>query len=91
MSWEKVTPDYTILKMETLPVTGGDTLFASGYDVYDKLSQVWKTLAESVTATYSEPCIEKAAQGGGFQLFAGTRGSPENNDLSLQAVHPVYF
>lgn len=31
---------------------GGDTLWASGYEAYDRLSPAWQKLAEGLTATH---------------------------------------
>ena len=38
--------------MNVAPETGGDTIWASGYEAYDRLSPAWKKLAESLTATH---------------------------------------
>ena len=37
IAFEPVPADYTSLKVHTLPHTGGDTMWASGYEVYDLL------------------------------------------------------
>lgn len=38
ISFEPVPSDYAMLKIHELPTTGGDTLWASGYEIYDRLS-----------------------------------------------------
>lgn len=38
LAFEKVPADYSSLRLTDLPATGGDTLFASGYDVRTKNS-----------------------------------------------------
>jgi alpha-ketoglutarate-dependent taurine dioxygenase len=41
------------LKIHTLPDdVGGDTLWASGYEVYDRLSPTWQKIADGLTATH---------------------------------------
>lgn len=44
--------DFTFLKMHTLPPTGGDTLWASGYAAYDKLSPALARFLEELTAEH---------------------------------------
>ncbi len=38
---------------------GGDTLWASGYEAYDRLSPFWKTFAEGLTATHNQVCLRE--------------------------------
>ncbi|KAJ7773654.1 taurine catabolism dioxygenase [Mycena maculata] len=88
ITFEPVPSDYAILKMHTLPAVGGDTLWASGYEAYDKLSPAYQKFLEGLTALHD---------GGGFRELAqqenriinDPRGSPENTGSHLQAVHPV--
>lgn len=44
--------DYAMLKIHTLPETGGDTLWTSGYELYDRLSEPMRTMLEGLTATH---------------------------------------
>ena len=45
--------DYAILKIHTLPEdVGGDTLWASGYEAYDRLSPTWQKFVDGLTATH---------------------------------------
>lgn len=37
--FEHVTPEYAVLRTETKPATGADTLWASCYEVYDSMSR----------------------------------------------------
>ena len=90
MPWEAVPPDYTILKMDLVPVCGGDTLFASGYEIYNRLSPPWKAFTETLNVTFAEPSIGEVAKTEGLELYTGPRGSPDNIGLSLQAIHPVH-
>jgi hypothetical protein len=57
---------------------GGDTLWASGYEAYDRLSPIWKKLAEGLTATHRNPGFHEQAKKGGFELVQGPRGHPDN-------------
>jgi alpha-ketoglutarate-dependent taurine dioxygenase len=72
-----------------LPKTGGDTLWASGYEVYDRLSKPYQKFLESLTATYAQPGFNKAAENNGFELYSKPRGAPENVGTNLEAIHPV--
>ncbi|KAJ3775196.1 hypothetical protein FB446DRAFT_725976 [Lentinula raphanica] len=89
ITFEPVPSDYSLLKMHTLPPTGGDTLWASGYEAYDKLSPALQKFLEGLTAVHSgEIFLDYAKK---FDLKINTpRGSPENNaDTGLVAIHPV--
>jgi alpha-ketoglutarate-dependent taurine dioxygenase len=52
ITFEHVPSDYAVLKMTVVPETGGDTIWASGYEAYDRLSPAWKRFAEALTATH---------------------------------------
>ena len=67
-----------------------DTLWASGYEVYDRFSKPFQTLLEGLTATYSQakPMHDKA-HAAGQSLEEGPRGSPANVGTAMTAVHPV--
>ena len=69
---------------------GTDTLWASGYEVYDRFSKPFQTLLEGLTATYSQakPMNDKA-RAAGQSLEEGPRGSPANVGTAMEAVHPV--
>lgn len=58
ISFEPVPSDYTMLKINTLPEvgSGGDTLWASGYEAYDRLFPAWQKFAETLTATHAQVC-----------------------------------
>ena len=89
ITFEPVPADYTILRLTQLPQTGGDTLWASGYDLYDRLSPPYQKFLDSLTATYSQPKFNAAADRNGFSIYAEPRGSPDNVGEELRAVHPV--
>ena len=105
ITFERVPSDYAMLKIHTLPVTGGDTvgdkppfvstsdsqhqLWASGYEIYDRLSSSVATLLEGLTATHDAKFFLEEAARLGNPLRSGIRGSPLNHGSELQAVHPV--
>ncbi|KAL3425538.1 TfdA family Taurine catabolism dioxygenase TauD [Phlyctema vagabunda] len=89
VAFEPVPADYTSLKLVKLPRTGGDTLWASGYDIYDKISKQYQRFLETLTGTFAQPSFYDAARRGNFKLYDKERGSPENVGLDFKAVHPV--
>ncbi|KAI9827280.1 MAG: hypothetical protein M1832_005418 [Thelocarpon impressellum] len=89
ISNEVVPSDYAMLKMHTLPATGGDTLWASGYEVYDRLSSPMAAFLEGLTATHDARFFLEEAARLGNPLRTGFRGSPLNFGAELRAVHPV--
>ncbi|KAK5705084.1 hypothetical protein LTR97_002198 [Elasticomyces elasticus] len=90
ITFERVPSDYAILKIVQPPEdAGGDTLWASGYEAYDRLSPAFKRLAESLTATHYQPEFNRTAAKYGLELIDDERGAPENKGLDFQATHPV--
>ncbi|KAM0322579.1 hypothetical protein ACHAQA_009426 [Verticillium albo-atrum] len=89
IAFEPVPADYTSLRLVELPKTGGDTLWASGYEIYDRISKPYQNLFESLTATFAQPGFEEAARLGQFELYDKPRGAPENIGKELKAIHPV--
>ena len=89
ISFERVPSDYSMLKIHTLPPTGGDTLWASGYEVYDRLSAGMAAFLETLTATHDASFFHDEARRLGNPLRVGVRGSPMNCGGELSAVHPV--
>lgn len=90
ISFEPIPSDYAILKIVQPPEdAGGDTLWASGYEAYDRLSPPVKKFAEGLTATHHTPEFAKTAARNGLQLVDGERGAPENVGLDFAASHPV--
>jgi hypothetical protein len=59
ITFERVPSDYAILKITHTPEdqTGGDTLWASGYEVYDRLSPAIQKLADNLTAVHYQVII----------------------------------
>ncbi|KAF2018534.1 taurine catabolism dioxygenase [Aaosphaeria arxii CBS 175.79] len=89
ISFEPVPADYTSLRLTELPRTGGDTLWASGYELYDRISTPYQRFLDGLDATFSQPAFKEVAERGGFQLYDKPRGAPENVGSDLTAVHPV--
>lgn len=89
ISFERVPSDYAMLKIHTLPETGGDTLWASGYEIYDRLSPQMAEFLEGLTATHDATFFHDEARRLGNPLRKGIRGSPLNHGEELTAMHPV--
>jgi alpha-ketoglutarate-dependent taurine dioxygenase len=89
IQFETCPADYTSLRLTQLPKTGGDTLWASGYDVYDRFSKAYQKFFDSLTATYVGEGFIRAAKNGRAVLYEKERGSPENVGTHLSTVHPV--
>src|ERR1700760_1204880 len=66
-----------------------DTLWASGYEIYDRISQPYQKFLEGLTATFEQPEFKRVADRGGFRLYDKPRGSIDNVGDELKAVHPV--
>lgn len=78
-----------MLKIHTLPETGGDTLWASGNEIYERLSPAMKTMLEGLTATHDAEFFHDEARRLGQEIRVDERGSPLNVGGELRAVHPV--
>jgi len=71
-------PMGSILYLTEIPETGGDTLFASMYAAYDKLSEPMKGFLDGLTATHDGEPVYR----GRFGYTPGDKGFP-------RAEHPV--
>ncbi|KAF2667597.1 taurine catabolism dioxygenase [Microthyrium microscopicum] len=89
ITFEPIPSDYAILRLTQLPKTGGDTLWASGYELYDRLSEPYQKFFEALNATYAQPGFAASARENGFELYSQPRGAPENVGNVLEAIHPV--
>ncbi|KAL3422788.1 alpha-ketoglutarate-dependent sulfonate dioxygenase 4 [Phlyctema vagabunda] len=89
ITFEPIPSDYALLRLTQLPKTGGDTLWASGYEVYDRISTPVQKFLETLTATYAQPKFNEAADKNGFKIYTEPRGAPENVGEVLEAIHPV--
>ncbi|TGO82990.1 hypothetical protein BPOR_0722g00060 [Botrytis porri] len=89
ISFEPKPADYSSLKLEVFPKTRGDTLWASGYEIYGRISNLYQKFLEGLTVTFQQPGFIETAEKGGFELYDKPRGAPENVGKELKAVHPV--
>ncbi|KAH6648636.1 hypothetical protein BKA67DRAFT_681721 [Truncatella angustata] len=89
ITFEPIPSDYALLRLTELPKTGGDTLWASGYELYDRISKPLRGFLDSLTAYYAQPGFKDAADANDFKLYASERGAPENVGDVLEAVHPL--
>lgn len=85
ITFEPVPSDYAILKLHTLPDVGGDTLWASGYEAYDRLSPAFARFLEGLTAEHDGNFFHKVAQVDGREIIT-ERGAPEDTGTDLRAV-----
>ncbi|KAK3696598.1 hypothetical protein LTR37_017851 [Vermiconidia calcicola] len=91
IQFEPCPADYTSLRLTTLPKTGGDTLWASGYELYDRFSKPYQKFFESLTATFIGDGFIKAANADPehVSIYEEPRGSPQNVGKELKTVHNV--
>ncbi|GAA94078.1 uncharacterized protein L969DRAFT_96654 [Mixia osmundae IAM 14324] len=89
ISFEPVPSNFAALRMHTLPPTGGDTLWASSYAAYEKLSPAMAQMLEGCTATHHADMFKEQASRYGFPLRTEARGHPLNVGDHLSASHPV--
>lgn len=91
IQFEEYPADYTSLRLKELPSTGGDTLWASGYEIYDRFSDPYQKFFEGLTATFSGEGFHRvvASNPESNKLYEGARGHPENVGTELSSVHPV--
>lgn len=64
-------------------------MWASGYEIYDRLSTPMKTFLEGLTATHDATFFNDEAERLGNPLRKGIRGSPLNQGGELHTQHPV--
>ena len=87
MSFEENPCDYSSLRLGQVPSTGGDTLYASAYDLYDRMSEPFQKFFENLKVEWGDPHYTKAC--GTEGTYRGPRGSPANVGLGFDAVHPA--
>lgn len=86
--FETCPSDFSFLRMQATPPAGGDTLWASGYELYDRLSPPLQALLASLTAECAQPVFRTACAAGGYEV-ASPRGSPRNVGSAFAPHHPV--
>ncbi|ORY41193.1 taurine catabolism dioxygenase [Rhizoclosmatium globosum] len=53
ITFENVPSDYALLRLRHVPPEGGDTIWASAYEVYERLSPAFQKFLEGLTATHA--------------------------------------
>lgn len=76
-------------KKKDLPLIAATQLWASGYEIYDRLSPAMQTFLEGLTAIHDATFFHDEARRLGNPLREGIRGSPLNRGSELKAIHPV--
>lgn len=91
IQFEPVPADYTSLRLTKLPKTGGDTLWASGYELFDRFSKPYQKFFEGLTATFVGDGFLKAAEQDpeNVKVYTDPRGSAKNIGSHLSTVHPI--
>jgi alpha-ketoglutarate-dependent taurine dioxygenase len=87
IAFERVTSDYTTLINRIRPITGGDTIFASAYEVYERVSPPMRAFLETLTGVFSP--VGYSPNPEHEHLYQVERGHPLNIDQSLTAEHPI--
>lgn len=86
VTFEKNPPGLTALYNITNPVQGGgDTLFSSGYSLYDSLSPSMQEYLETLTAVHSGVAQGEGASKAGIHL----RRAPVETEHPLIRTHPA--
>jgi alpha-ketoglutarate-dependent taurine dioxygenase len=91
ISFEKAPADFSSLRLTRLPKTGGDTLWASGYEIYDRISKPYQRFLETLTASHVGLGFMRLAKTSNVELYTKERGAPVNTGSDLSADHPVGF
>ncbi|KAI1097829.1 hypothetical protein F4804DRAFT_326423 [Jackrogersella minutella] len=91
IKFEPAPAGYTSLRLTQLPRTGGDTVWASGYDIYDRFSKSYQKFFQGLTATFIGDGFSTAAAENpeNIKIYEEPRGSLANIGRELKAVHPV--
>ncbi|KAH8915091.1 taurine catabolism dioxygenase [Atractiella rhizophila] len=90
--FETCPADYSCLKLHETPKTGGDTMWASAYEVYDRMSPPWQKFMESLECVCAQPIFKKTglykAERSNCPIME-PRGSPLNVGDTFAPVHPM--
>lgn len=89
ITFEPVPSDYSILKLHTNPTSGGDTLWASAYEAYSRISPPIAKMLEGLEAYHEAKWFKDVTQNFGQTVREGERGHPLNKGDALEAIHPV--
>ncbi|KAI9300153.1 hypothetical protein BJ944DRAFT_244466, partial [Cunninghamella echinulata] len=80
ISYEHQPAGLSFLKLEILPPVGGDTVWWSAYQAYDRLSKPMQKFAETLTAVHTGEYHSKLAK---------LTGRPVRREFPPDTVHPV--
>ncbi|ORY90778.1 hypothetical protein BCR35DRAFT_342173, partial [Leucosporidium creatinivorum] len=89
ITFEPIPSDFAGLHIKTLPETGGDTLWGSAYEAYDRLTPALQSFLEGLTAVHDGNQFHQVAANEGVKAFTDVRGHPANVGADFSAVHPV--
>ncbi|KAH8798803.1 TfdA family taurine dioxygenase [Hyaloscypha sp. PMI_1271] len=87
-TFEECPSDFSCLMMEETPPDGGDTLWCSGYEIYDRISPPMREFLDGLTATCAQPVFKSACTAGNYEVMS-PRGSPLNVGDNFAPSHPV--
>ena len=86
--YENCPSDFSFLRMQDTPPAGGDTLWVSGYEIYDRMSPSFRSYLETLTACCAQPVFKSACEAGKYEVMT-PRGSPLNKDFEFEPHHPI--
>ena len=90
LMFEQVPADYSFLRMHIHPPSGGDTLWASGVEMYSRISTKMQKYLQGLTLTADQTDnLLSSAKKGGFELWTEPRGHPLNSGTDFTPTHPV--
>lgn len=90
LMFEVVPSDYSFLHMHIHPPSGGDTLWANGVEIYDRLSEKMQKYLQTLTMSCDQmESIVGSSKRAGFELYTDARGHPLNSGTNFKPVHPV--
>lgn len=89
ISFEPVPADYTSLKILHRPDSGGDTLWANGYALYEKFPPSFRKFLSSLTGVHVQPTFSDYGLDNASEFYSQARGAPENVGDELHAHHPL--
>ncbi|GAA5852894.1 hypothetical protein JCM8547_004723 [Rhodosporidiobolus lusitaniae] len=90
ITFEPVPSDVALLNVWEVPESGGgDTLWASAYEAYDRLTPAFQRFVEGLTAVHDGNHFHASAKARGIPIYTSLRGHPLNDGPNLTATHPV--
>lgn len=87
LAYEPVIASYSALKIFQRPAdgSGGDTVFANGYALYERLSKPFQNFLKGLTGIHNLLTLP----GENYGSYTGARGAPENSGSEYEAAHPI--